>query len=259
MNPDAELIQLIGSIQTQLDYTLGYRAMTRNLISMGYTINHKKVARIMRENSLNSVVRRKKYSPEVYARRKALKETVPANVLNRNFYSPIPRTIFVTDITYLYTSDGVYYLNIIEDLYNREVVAWKIGASPDSYLCIETVRLLSETVDLTDTIIHSDQGSSYTSYDYRDYLLSLGITQSCSDVGECWDNAAMESFNSILKTEGFYAKWTKKAFKECKISSAEVFEQVRNFILYYNNFRLKKDLGDLSPAMFLEKFPLGKE
>ncbi|MBC6713562.1 ATP-binding cassette domain-containing protein [Treponema sp. Marseille-Q3903] len=88
----------------------------------------------MRENSLNSVVRRKKYSPEVYARRKALKETVPANVLNRNFYSPIPRTIFVTDITYLYTSDGVYYLNIIEDLYNREVVAWKIGASPDSYL-----------------------------------------------------------------------------------------------------------------------------
>ena len=69
----------------------------------------------------------------------------------------------------------------------------------------------------------------------------------------------MESFNSILKTEGFYAKWTKKAFNECKISSAEVFEQVRNFILYYNNFRLKKDLGDLSPAMFLEKFPLGKE
>ena len=112
---------------------------------------------------------------------------------------------------------------------------------------------------MTDTIIHSDQGSSYTSYDYRDYLLSLGITQSCSDVGECWDNAAMESFNSILKTEGFYAKWTKKAFKECKISAEEVFEQVRNFILYYNNFRLKKDLGDLSPAMFLEKFPLGKE
>ena len=88
------MIQLIGSIQIQLDYTLGYRAMTRKLISMGYTINHKKVARIMRENSLNSVVRRKKYSPEVYARRKALKETVPANVLNRNFYSPIPRTIF---------------------------------------------------------------------------------------------------------------------------------------------------------------------
>ena len=253
------MIQLIGSIQIQLDYTLGYRAMTRKLISMGYTINHKKVARIMRENNLNSVVRRKKYSPEVYARRKALKETVPANVLNRNFYSPIPRTIFVTDITYLYTSDGVYYLNIIEDLYNREVVAWKIGASPDSYLCIETVRLLSETVDLTDTIIHSDQGSSYTSYDYRDYLLSLGITQSCSDVGECWDNAAMESFNSILKTEGFYAKWTKKAFRACKIPSQDVFEQVGNFIRYYNNFRIKENLGYLSPARFLEKFPLGKE
>ena len=88
-------------------------------------------------------------------------------------------------------------------MYNREIVAWKIGASPDSYLCVETVRLLAETVDLRDAIIHSDQGSSYTSYEYRDFLLSLGVKQSCSDVGECWDNAAMESFNSILKTEGF--------------------------------------------------------
>ena len=79
---------------------------------------------------------------------------------------------------------------------------------------------------MNDTIIHSDQGSSYTSYDYRDYLLSLGVKQSCSDVGECWDNAAMESFNAILKTEGFYAKWTKKVFRACKIPSQDVFEQL---------------------------------
>lgn len=231
--------------------------MTRKLVSMGYGVNHKKIGRIMRENGLNSVVRRKKYSPEVYERRRMLKETVPENILQRNFSSPTPRTVFVTDITYLYTRDGVYYLNIIEDLYNREIVAWKIGASPDSWLCIETVRLLAAKADLSGTIIHSDQGTSYTSYDYRDYLLSLGVRQSCSDVGECWDNAAMESFNSIIKTEGFYAKWTKRAFRECRISSHDVFEQVRNFILYYNNFRLKKQLGDLSPAMFLKKYPMG--
>lgn len=231
--------------------------MTKKLISIGHNVNHKKISRIMRENGLNSVVRRRKYRPEVYERRKLLKETVPANILQRNFYSPTPRTIFVTDITYLYTSDGIYYLNIIEDLYNREIVAWKIGDSPDSYLCIETVRLLAESVDLNDTIIHSDQGSSYTSYDYRDYLLSLGVKQSCSDVGECWDNAAMESFNAILKTEGFYAKWTKKAFRACKIPSQDVFEQVGNFIRYYNNFRIKENLGYLSPTKFLEKYPFG--
>lgn len=231
--------------------------MTSKLVSMGHDVNHKKISRIMRENGLNSVVRRKKYRPEVYERRRLLKENVPENILQRNFFSATPRTIFVTDITYLYTSDGVYYLNIIEDLYNREIVAWKIGASPDAWLCIETVRLLAEKVDLSGTIIHSDQGSSYTSYDYRDYLASIGVKQSCSDIGECWDNAAMESFNSIIKTEGFYSKWTKKAFRECKISSITVFEQVRNFILYYNNFRLKKQLGDLSPVMFLKKYPLG--
>jgi transposase InsO family protein len=78
--------------------------MTKKLISMGHDVNHKKISRIMRENGLNSVVRRKKYRPEVYERRKLLKETVPENILQRNFYSSIPRTIFVTDITYLYTS-----------------------------------------------------------------------------------------------------------------------------------------------------------
>lgn len=72
--------------------------MTKKLISMGHNVNHKKISRIMRENGLNSVVRRRKYRPEVYERRKLLKETVPANILQRNFYSPTPRTIFVTDI-----------------------------------------------------------------------------------------------------------------------------------------------------------------
>ena len=76
--------------------------MTKKLISMGHNVNHKKISRIMRENGLNSVVRRRKYRPEVYERRKLLKETVPANILQRNFYSPTPRTIFVTDITYIY-------------------------------------------------------------------------------------------------------------------------------------------------------------
>lgn len=110
--------------------------MTKRLVSMGHKVNHKKIGRIMRENGLNSVVRRKKYSPEVYERRRLLRETVPENVLQRNFYSATPRTIFVTDITYLYTSYGVYYLNIIEDLYNREIVAWKIGASPLMHICV---------------------------------------------------------------------------------------------------------------------------
>ena len=85
----------------------------------------------------------------------------------------------------------------------------------------------------------------------------MGVKQSCSDVGECWDNAAMESFNAILRTEGFYAKWTKKAFRACKIPSQDVFEQVGNFIRYYNNFRIKENLGYLSPTKFLEKYPFG--
>lgn len=231
--------------------------MTTKLKSMGYSINRKKVRRIMQENDLLSVIRRKKYSPETYKRKKEMKDNVPENLLQRNFFSGMPRKIFVTDITYLYTSDGIYYLNVIEDLFNREIVAWKIGASPDAELCIETVKLLAKTTDLRNVIIHSDQGTSYTSYEYRDYLISLGIRQSCSAVGECWDNAAMESFNSILKTESLYNKFGKKDFKECKISKDEVFEAVDSYILYYNNFRQKKLLGDLTPREYLLRNPRG--
>lgn len=211
----------------------------------------------MQENDLLSVIRRKKYTLEAYKRRKEMKDNVPENLLQRNFFSGMPRKIFVTDITYLYTSDGIYYLNVIEDLFNREIVAWKIGASPDAELCIETVKLLAKNTDLRNAIIHSDQGTSYTSYEYRDCLISLGIRQSCSAVGECWDNAAMESFNSILKTETLYNKFGKKDFKECKISKDEVFEAVDSYVLYYNNFRQKALLGNLTPREYLLKNPRG--
>ena len=211
----------------------------------------------MQENNFLSVIRQKKFSPEVYKRRKEMKDTAPENLLKRNFCSGMPRKVFVTDITYLYTTEGVFYLNVIEDLFNREIVAWKIGASPDAELCIETVKLLLKTAKLNNVIIHSDQGSSYTSYDYRDFLKSVGVRQSCSAVGECWDNAAMESFNGILKTECFYSRFGKKNFKECKISKDVVFEAVDNFILYYNNFREKELLGNLTPREYLKKNPLG--
>lgn len=248
---------MIKTIQLQRSYSVGYRAMTTKLRSRGYEINRKKVRRIMKENNLLSVIRQKKFSSEVYKRRKEMKDTAPENFLKRNFSSGMPRKIFVTDITYLYTTEGMFYLNIIEDLFNREIVAWKIGESPDAELCVETVKLLSKTTNLENVIIHSDQGASYTSYDYREFLKSLKIRQSCSAVGECWDNAAMESFNGILKTECFYCKFGKKNFKECRISKDEVFDAVDNFILYYNNFREKKLLGNFAPREYLLKNPLG--
>lgn len=231
--------------------------MTVEVNNRGIKANRKKIQRIMKENELLSVVRSKRYSPEAYKRRKELKENIPENLLKRNFTSGTPRKVFVTDITYLFTTSGVYYLNIIEDLFNREIVAWKIGDSPDAKLCIDTVKILANYCPLKDTIIHSDQGSTYTSYDYRDYLKSLGVKQSCSYRGECWDNAAMESFNGILKTECLYSRYTKKDFKECKIKKDRVFASVRNFIAYYNNYRTKPLLGNLSPREYLIRNPRG--
>ena len=137
---------------------------------LGIAINGKRVERIMRENGLLSNVRRKKYSEEVYAARRALRSLRIPDLIGRRFFSFYPRTRFVEDITYLPALEGNLYLNTIEDMFNGEIVAWKISDHPDTKLCLDTVDMLaSELGDaISGIILHSDCGSTYVSYAYRE-------------------------------------------------------------------------------------------
>ena len=93
----------------------------------------------------------------------------------QNFFSGTPKKVFVVDITYLFCIDRTYYLNTILDLFNKEAVAWKIGPSPNSELCIKTLKLLAGSCDLSGCIMHSDGEKSYNNYEYRNVLKDFGI------------------------------------------------------------------------------------
>ena len=219
---------------------LGYRKMAMELSKkLGIAVNEKRVERIMRENGLLSNVRRKKYSEEVYAARRDLRSLWIPDLIGRRFFSFYPRTRFVEDITYLPALEGNLYLNTIEDMFNGEI--------PDTKLCLDTVDMLASELGeaISGIILHSDCGSTYVSYAYREKLACLGIRMSMGSKGSCYDNAAMESLNGIIKTEALYSEFGKAAVNGKRVHRENIVRKVEWFIDYYNNRRCKKYLGKL--------------
>lgn len=228
---------------------------------LGEPINDKRVKKLMKEAGELSRVRRRKYSEEVYATRRMLKAKKIPDLIGRDFTAIEPGIRFVEDITYLPAIEGTWYLNSIEDLYNGEIVAYCIGKHPDTQLCLDTVRKLLERYgeeNLNGSILHSDGGSSYISMEYSFLLKDKGIRQSMGRRATCYDNAAMESLNGIIKTEALYNKFGKSKVKDKRVTIEQVKEAVESFIDYYNNERPKKALGWLSPVAFRDQNPNGK-
>ena len=215
----------------------------------------------MRENNLLSKVRRKKFSEEVYATRRAVKKMRIPDLVARHFFSSLPRRVFVQDITYLPCLEGMLYLNTIVDLYNAEIVAFAISKHPDTQLCLDSLQMLVDTLggNVKGIILHSDCGSTYTANAYRSRLKELGIRMSLGAKGSCYDNARMESINGVIKTEALYCAFGKSKVNGRRIPQARVLEQVLQFIDYYNNERVKKALGMTSPVQFRLLNPKGTE
>ena len=160
-------------------------------------ISGKKVLKLMKENALLSTVRRKRFTPEEYNRMRKNKEEVPKNLLNRNFFALESDKKYVSDLTYLFGKECVKYLSLIEDLFNAEIVAWKISDHPDEQLCKETLELLSAERNLEGAVFHTDQGSTYLSPRFKEKIKEAGndtklfcernLLGQCSD-GKCKRN-----------------------------------------------------------------------
>ena len=259
---DARLIEEIRKLQEARFYSLGYRKMAVELSrSLGKPANEKRVERLMRQGGLLSRLRRKKYSEEVYATRRSIRHMKIPDLVGRRFFSSRPSRVFVQDITYLPCLEGTLYLNIIMDLYNGEIVAWKISKSPDTQLVLDCLELLVEKLEgkTEGVILHSDRGSSYTSCAYRARLKELGMRISLGSKGSCYDNARMESLNGIIKTEALYCAFGKSKVNGKRVPQAAITEKVEWFIEYYNNERAKKSLRHLSPVQFRLLNPNGTE
>jgi putative transposase len=224
----------------------------------GRRIGSKRLRRLMREGNLQSTVRPKRFSEEVYVRRRKMKAALPQDHLKRNFFSIVPQRKLVSDITHLPCIEGMAYLNTIADLFNTEVLAYQYSVSIDTRLCMDTIDRLEGAMEVTEgVILHSDAGSTYMSYAYRSRLEQLGIIMSLGSRSDCYDNAAMESLNGVIKTECLYCRFGKSNILNHRVSREVILQAVVEFIEFFNNERPKERLGFVSPVEFRLQNPKG--
>ncbi len=237
---EEKIIEEIKSIQEDTRYSYGTPTITKALENTEFQSNHKKVARILRENGLNHK-RKKKFKITTDSKHNY---NISPNVLNRDFTADRPNQKWVSDFTYIWSSEGWVYLCVVIDLYSRKVVGWASSSRIDTDLLMmafwHAVNLRNPPKGL---IFHSDRGSQYCSNKFRNSLKSLGITQSMSRKGNCWDNACAESFFKSLKSDWIYDI----RFDSRQEVKNVLFEYIE---IFYNRKRLHSYLGFETPEQF---------
>ena len=217
---------------------VGYRRVTLELRNRNHRVNHKTVLRLMKQLGLFCRVRMKRYN----SYRGSVGEVAP-DLLQRNFYAERSNQKWVTDVTQFHLFGQKLYLSPILDLYNREIVSYSISHHPRFSQTVEMLeRALQKLPSDTNLILHSDQGWQYQMKPYQKMIKDKGIRQSMSRKGNCLDNAAMESFFAILKSELLYLQ---------DFTSMEHFNQeLVSYLDYYNNRRIKQKLKGMCPVQY---------
>ena len=236
-----EVMNEIISVFYEHKERYGYRRVTLELINRGYSINHKKVLRLMNRMGLYAKTRsRRKYSSY-----KGEVGKVADNIIERNFHSESPNKKWYTDVTEFSIRDGKLYVSPIIDGYNGEIISIDVSRSPD---LSQTHRMLDIAINkyesLEGLIIHSDQGFQYQHFSFQEKLKENKITQSMSRKGNSIDNSLIESFFATLKIEMFYGE--EKTFMNTKELEIAIYE----YIDYYNNKRIRGKLKGLSPVQY---------
>lgn len=215
-----------------------YRRITLELRNRGYVLNHKTVRRLMNVLGLKCLVRLKKY--RLY--KGAVRKLAP-NILKRNFHASKPNEKWVTDVTEFHLHGKKLYLSPILDLYNGEIIAYNIEHRPAySHVSKMLNKAFQRLNDKETPILHSDQGWHYQMRQYHQSFKKHNVLQSMSRKGNCLDNAVMENFFGLLKSELLYLK---------EFDSMEHFKiELENYIHYYNNKRIKTKLKGLPPVQY---------
>lgn len=169
------------------------------------------------------------------------------NILNRNFQAEKPMQKLTTDVSEFAVGEEKVYLSPILDMYNGEIIAYDISRHPDFKQTMDMLdRAFEKIPDNSGAILHSDQGWQYQMKHYQQRLQEKGIVQSMSRKGNCYDNAMMENFFGLLKTEMFYGR----KFRDAK----HLISEIKKYIDYYNNDRVKLRLKGTSPVQYRTHF-----
>ena len=175
------------------------------------------------------------------------RSVIADNILDRDFAAGLRNQKWLADFTYIWTAEGWLYVAAVLDLFSRRIVGWSMNAERDATLVMDALMMAVWRRGKADALLHhSDQGSQYTSEQFQHLLADNGITCSMSRAGNVWDNSAMESFFSSLKTE----RTARKTYRTRDDARADVFDYIERF---YNPRRRHSKLGYLSPIKFEAK------
>ena len=229
------------------DRTYGARRVWRDLLANGSECGLHRIERLMRLQALRARPRRRRLPKDEGSRQL---DVMPANLLDRQFDAERPNQKWIADFTYIWTTEGWLYVAAVIDLFSRRVVGWSMSAGMTAQLVADALLMAIWRRGKPDALLHhSDQGSQYTSEQFQRLIADSGIICSMSRSGNVWDNSAMESFFSSLKTE----RTARKTYRTRNEAKADVFDYIERF---YNLTRRHSTIGYLSPVEFERKVGL---
>ncbi len=235
-------MDLIQDIFYENKQRYGFKRITAELRNRNIVINHKKVLRLMKKMGLQAIKKKQKYHSYI-----GEVGHIADNLINRNFVANGPNQKWSTDVSQFNCAFGKCYLSPILDMYCGDIVAYDLSLSPNFE---QTNRMLDQAFkkypNLKGLVLHSDMGWQYQHKHYQKRLKDMGIQQSMSRKGNCFDNCIIESFFGTLKNEMFYGYESNfKTFDEFK-------SEIDNYINYYNNQRIKSKTKWMPPSKFRE-------
>lgn len=240
---DERLAGFIKQFWLESGCIYGYRKIHDDLRELGESCGRNRVARIMRQAGIKAQIGYRK------PRYKSGKVAVLAeNHLNQNFEVPEPNQVWVTDITYIRTYEGWLFLAVVIDLFSRQVVGWSMQPQMQADLALKALLMaVWRRKPKNEILIHSDQGTQYTSSDWQSFLKAHKLVCSMSRRGNCYDNAVAESFFQLLKRE----RIKRKTYKTREDARRDVFEYIE---MFYNPIRRHGNNGNLSPVEFERQY-----
>ena len=241
-DPQAELKAAVTGIFEKSHARYGHRRVHIELVKQGWTVAKKTVLKLMRSLRLVCKVRRKKR----YNSYQGEQGVVAPNLLKRQFEADAPNEKWVTDVTEFSVGDRKLYLSPVMDLFDRQIISYAIGLSPNLELTNSSLRSALTTLESGQKpLVHSDQGFQYQHTSWRALLQNAGAIQSMSRRANCYDNAVMENFFGHLKEELFH----RVRFMNTDALASALHEYIR----WYNTERISTKLNGLSPRQYRAK------
>lgn len=243
---DQRLLGLIKHSWLESGGVYGYRKIHDDLREVGEDCGRHRVARLMRFEGLRSQTGYRR-RPGKYGGKPAV---ASPNLLKREFDVVEPNKVWVTDITYIRTYEGWLYLAVVLDLFSRQVVGWSMKSQMTSDLAIDALLMaVWRRKPKQEVMVHSDQGSQYSSSDWRSFLKANNLVASMSRRGNCHDNAVAESFFQLLKRE----RIKRKIYTSRQDARSDVFDYIE---MFYNPKRRHGFNNQLSPVEFEKRYAM---